>query len=109
MNTKSGKVEYVVTMISVDGVVKKPIVHTVKELNELVKEINTEVYWSVQSVEKFKRYTDFIYEGEVLHTPLHFKLDGVSETDNIGTQPYSFLLKDKSLSNVKRVHSKGKQ
>ena len=107
MSKKSGKVEYVVTALNVNGQVQKPIVNTIKELDTLVAELNTDPYWSVQKIEKFKRYTDFVYDNEILQSALHFKFEGVTEMDSINSQEYSFMLKDKALTNIKRVRSKG--
>lgn len=111
MSKKSGKIEYHVTALCVSGEVQKPIVHTIKELDTLVAEFNADPYWSVQSIEKFKRYTDFVYEKEIIQLPLHFQLEGVTElvdikTQKIGTHAFSYMLKDKSLTNIKRVESK---
>ncbi len=111
MNKKSGKVEYHVTALNVAGQVQKPVVFTLKELDTLVAELNADPYWSVQKIDKFKRYTDFVYDKEILQSPLHFQLEGVTEieninTENIGVHAFNFMLKAKCLSNIKRVESK---
>jgi len=114
MNKKSGKVEYHVTTLNVSGQVQQLVEHTVKELDGLVANINADPYWSVQKIEKFKRYTDFVYEKEIVQSPLHFQLEGVTEmvdvqTENIGIHAFSYVLKDKSLTNIKRVEGDEKR
>ena len=105
MSKEHGKIEYVVTILNVAGSVEKHICHNLKELDKLVTVINNETYWSVQKIDKYTHY-NFIYKKEIKQSPLHFNIENVTETDYIGDQKYSFPLKDKSLSNIKRVENK---
>lgn len=77
-------------------------------------EVNADPYWSVQKIEKFKRYNDFVYEKEIVQSALWFQHEGVTEmvdieTENIGIHAFSFMLKDKALTNIKRVEGDEKR
>lgn len=100
-----GTPEYIVTAVNVSGQVEKYICNTKKEVDAAVIEINNDIYWDVQKIEKFRRY-DFSYKNEIIHSPLHFCLDDVTEEEYVIDHNYSFLKKHDSLENIKRVSSK---
>ncbi len=51
-----GNIEYVVTIISVDGSVQKHLFSKIVDVDEFVTEINGERYFNIQKIEKFRRY-----------------------------------------------------
>ena len=97
-----GVIEYVLTLVNVDGEAKIITYGTIKKLDEIVFEINSEKYWFVQKIEKIRRY-NFTYSKEVIHAPLWFTAKDVTEKENIDNYEYSYLIKDNSLKNIKRV------
>jgi hypothetical protein len=135
INKYIGKIEYVVTILNVDGEGKQFSFHTLKEVDDFVISINKERYWDVQKIEKFRRYS-FVYDKQVIHSPLWFRNEDVTETHIIRKEydkqifnrafslcdgdkdmtekihniikdhEFSFLKKHGSLSNVTRVESK---
>jgi len=100
-----GRIEYVVTSVHVSGSVDVGNYSTLKDVNAFVNDINTDRYWDVQKIEKFRRY-DFKYHKEVLHSPMHFRIENVTEMETLNTYAFCFLLKHKSLTNTRRVSSK---
>ena len=90
-----GNIEYVVTIISVDGSVQK-------HLFSKIIEINGERYFNIQKIEKFRRY-DFSYKKQILQSPLFFYKDDVTEMEYFINHEYSFIKKDVSLKNIERV------
>lgn len=100
-----GNLEYVVTIVSTDGSVGKRIFKNTKEVDNFVIEINKETYYDVQKIEKFRRY-DLKYNKNVLHTPLWFKADDVTEMYNYDNYDYSYIIIDESLTNVTRTYRK---
>lgn len=103
-----GNIQYVVTIINVSLSVQKHKFNTIKEVDEFVDEINNEIYWMVQKIEKIRMF-GFKYNKEIKHTPLHFQDDDVTEMYNLENWDYSFLKKDKSLNNIIRSLSIGKK
>lgn len=100
-NKYFGTIEYLCTIVNVDGSVKKIIFSDEQSLNEQIKLINLERYYFVQKVEKFRRLS-YKTNLEIFHTPLFFCLDNVTEkNDN-----FSYLLIDESLTNVVRCKTK---
>jgi len=100
-----GSLEYVVTIVNVNGEVVRNFCKNIKEVDAFVIEINGETYYDVQKIEKFRRYS-FKYNKKVLHTPLWFEYDNVTEMYNCDNMEYSFLKIDESLTNVIRSHRK---
>ena len=103
-----GNIQYVVTIINVSLSVQKHKFNTIKEVDEFVDEINNEIYWMVQKIEKIRMF-DFKYDKKVKHTPLHFQHDAVTEMYNLEDWDYSFLKKDESLKNIIRSLSGGEK
>ena len=100
-----GKIEYVITIVNVSGSVKHYIFYNLKDVNGFVNEINAETYWDVQKIEKFRKF-EYTYKNRIIHSPLHFCLDDVTEKEYVTNHDYSFLKKHKSLENINRVSSK---
>lgn len=100
-----GKIEYLVTIINNGGEIQQHIFYNIKKVNEFVDEINLEKYWNVKSIAKFRRY-NFKYNHQIIHSALWVQHEKVTETSNVENQDYNFLLKDESLTNIKRVSSK---
>jgi len=98
-----GRIEYIITILGVGGEVQKYTANTIAEVDEIISDCNGERYLQVQKIEKIRKF-DFIYKGEVLHTPLWFNIEGVTETGFIGKQGYSFVVKDNSLACIKRIN-----
>jgi len=96
-----GNIQYVVTIINVSLSVQKHQFNTTKQVDEFVDEINNDTYWMVQKIEKTRMF-DFQYDKNIKHTPLHFQHDAVTEMYNLEDWDYSFLKKDKSLTNISR-------
>ena len=90
--------EYIVTIINVDLEVNKYSFNNLVDLDAFVIEINKENYWQIQKIEKIRRYK-FEYDKEIIHKPLFACFDNVTEMD----LDHSFLIKDESLTNIKRV------
>lgn len=97
-----GVIEYVVTITNVSGEIQRYIFYSVIKVNDFVTEINDNKYWNIQKIEKLRRQ-HFEYFHEIIHTPLWFQLENVTETAYVGDSAYSFLVKDESLKNIKRV------
>lgn len=94
--------EYMVTAVSVNGDVEKFVFYNLKEVDELVNEFNCSKYWNIQKIHKYKRL-DFKYKKIIIHYPLWFQSEqGETEFEKFDDIDYSFLLKDKSLKNIKR-------
>lgn len=107
MNNRSGKVEYQITILNVGGIVNQYIVYNKKDLDSLVNEVNLDKYYSIQKIEKFKRY-EYQYDKEIIQSPLHFDLTDITEIGCVDgvDRSFSFMLKHKSLLNIKRVLNK---
>jgi hypothetical protein len=101
-NINPGKLEYVVTVVNVSGEVKKYTFKNIKDVNGFVTDVNSETYWNIQSIEKIKRY-EFTYNREVIHSPLFFTMENVTEKQYVDDHDYSFLIKNSSLKNIRRV------
>jgi len=99
-----GKTQYIVTAVNVSGSVNNFKCYSIKEVDDLVKDINFDRYFSVQKIEKLRKFK-FNYNKEIIQSPLHFSLENVTEVDFVGDYKYSFLKKDESLKNIKRVSS----
>lgn len=105
LNKLFGKVEYVVTIVDSSGSVKRSNgLSTIKEVDELIADVNSDRYMNVQKIEKIRRY-DFKHDKEILHSPLFFVAENVTEAEYVDDQEYSFLKKHESLTNIKRVSS----
>ena len=100
-----GKLEYLITIVNVSGSVKHFIFYKLKDVNGFVSEINAETYLDIQKIEKFRRF-EYTYKNKVIHSPLQFCLDDVTEIEYVTNHDYSFLKKHKSLKNINRVLSK---
>lgn len=100
-----GEIRYVVTILCVGGEVQKLTTTSLKDVDKLCEEINSETYQQIQKIEKIRVY-DFQYKKEIIHSPLFFSIDGVTEQHQILGTKLSFVCIDKSLVNVKRVRSK---
>lgn len=96
-NKYIGKIEYTITTLCVSGTVNKYTVSSLKDVENLVKDINSEKYWCVQKIKKCRKY-DFKFKKDVSHIPLHFNINDVTEIDN----GFSFPIKDKSLLKINR-------
>jgi hypothetical protein len=107
-NKYIGRIEYVVSIINNSGEVRMFTHKNIQEVDVFVSEINTEAYWHVDKIERIRRYY-YQYKKEIIHTPLWFHDPRVTETYIIGKNEYSFLLKHKSLNNIKRFAYKYKQ
>ena len=105
INKYIGKIEYIVTLLGVDGDIKKHTFKSIKDVDIFVYEVNNETYWDVQKIEKIRRL-DFIYNKDVIHTPLWFNMENVTELHNCNNHDFSFIKKDISLKNIKRQYSK---
>lgn len=106
LNKLFGKVEYVVTIVDSSGSVKRSNgLSTIKEVDELIADVNSDRYMNVQKIEKIRRY-DFKHDKEILHSPLFFVAENVTEAEYVDDHEYSFLKKHESLTNIKRVSSK---
>lgn len=103
-NAKS-KIEYVVTIVNVSGEVQNHTFYKLKSVDAFVSEVNMDTYWDVQKIEKFKKY-NFKYDKEIVHSPLWFKLENVTETHSCNKCDYSFLKKHDSLIHIKRIERK---
>ena len=101
-----GKIEYVVTIVNVSGNVRYSTFHKMNDVNEFIVAINNEKYWNIQKIEKYRKY-NFLYENEIVHSPLFFVLKNVTENERIMDINYSFLKKDKSLKIINRIINKG--
>lgn len=99
-----GNVEYIVTSVNKNGDVQQNKIHKYCDVIEFVSNINNEKYWNVQKIEKIRRL-DFNYNNEIVHKPLWFQIDNVTESDLIDGQNYSFLKKHKTLKNIKRINN----
>ena len=97
-----GKIQYIVTIINVDLSIQKHQFSTIQQVDEFVNEVNNTPYWMVQKIEKIRTY-NFIYNKQILHSPLWVQADGVTEMHNIETYDFSFLKQDKSLINIIRL------
>lgn len=102
IKTYVGEIEYVVTIVNVSGEIQRHIFYNKQKIDAFVCEVNTEKYWCVQKIEKIRRY-EFVYNHEIIHSPLWFNLDGVTEVNCVENNEFSYLIKDKSLCNIKRV------
>jgi hypothetical protein len=100
-----GRIEYVVTTLNVSGSVNIDRFNTIKDVDDFVISINNEPYWFVQKIEKIRKY-NFKYNKNIIHTPLHFSMENVTETHNCNDYNYSFLKIDESLTNVTRKKNK---
>lgn len=100
-----GEIRYVVTILCVGGEVQKLTTTSLVDVDKLVCDVNTETYQQIQKIEKIRVY-DFLYKKEIIHSPLFFSIDGVTEQHQILGTKLSFVCIDKSLGNVKRVRSK---
>lgn len=96
-----GKRQYIVYTINVSGSEHTCKLDTLKKTKEFVNYINDAPHWMVLKVEKVRVY-NFTYKFEVKHIPLHFVLNSVTEMCKFDEYEFSFLIKDKSLSNVNR-------
>jgi len=96
-----GKVEFIVTITNVSGCVEKYTLDSMKNVESYVCGINSEAYWMVSEIEKIRRL-NFNFNKEVIHTPLHFSLDTVTERDKCSGYEYNFLKINESLKNIKR-------
>lgn len=105
LNKIFGKKEYNVTVVNVSGSLELHTIYNKSDLDLFVRDLNKMTYWDVQKIEKFRKY-DFIYEKNVVHSPLYFSLEDVTERETVWGTEYSFLKKDKSLSIVNRVSTK---
>ncbi len=100
-----GNIEYVITIVNVSGDVKKLIFYKLKDVDGFVSKINVDEYWDVQKIEKFRRFK-YTYKNKVIHSPLHFCLDDITEKEFVNNHDYIFIKKDKSLENINRVYRK---
>jgi len=100
-----GKIEYIVTVINVSGSVEHHPFFHMDDVDSFVDNVNAEMYWDVQKIEKLRRY-DIKYKKLVVHSPLFFSLEDVTETENLWGNDFSFIKKDKSLNNINRVSTK---
>jgi hypothetical protein len=96
-----GNIEYIVTVVGFEGGVSQNKCKTIKEIDDLVNEINSSTYHQVQKIEKFRKYS-YKYNKNVLHTPLWFQVDDVTEMHNCDDYDFSFLKINDSLTNVTR-------
>ena len=102
-----GELVYVVTIESIYGERSIYEVNDIKIIHEQVNELNEDgqYHHMVSKVEK-KRVYPFKYDKLIKHYRLTFAKDGLTEKvysekdDHI----YSFLIIDKSLTNVKRIN-----
>lgn len=104
-NKYIGNIEYIVTIVNVSLLVEKRVFSNIKEVDEFVKLVNLEAYWDVQKIEKIRRFS-FAYNKEIVHSPLHFCVEDVTEMRNCDNYDYSFLKKHESLLNVNHVSRK---
>lgn len=100
-----GKIQYITTIVNVSGTIETYGFNSLKELDIFVLNINGEKYWDIQKIEKFRRFS-FQYKNQIIHSPLHFCLENVTEKAKFLGYEYSFLKKHESLLSVKRVHTK---
>ena len=100
-----GKIEYIVTIVNVSLSIKTYSLYSLKDVDDFVISINNETYSDIQKIEKIRRF-NFIYDKEVIHSPLHFCTKDITEMKNCNNYDYSFLKKHDSLDNVKLVSSK---
>lgn len=105
LSTFFGKKEYVVTIVNVSLDINKHVFNNIKDVDIFVSEINNEKYWDVQKIEKIRRF-DFVYDKQVVQSPLHFCVEDVTEMRNCENYDYSFLKKHQSLKNIKYVSNK---
>ena len=101
LNKYIGKTEYVVRLTSSCGEVCISTYETMKEVDDVVDEVNSSTYHMISKIEKIRRLP-FQYNKEVLHTPTMFSIDSVTERDMCDDYEYSFLKIHSSLKNVKR-------
>jgi hypothetical protein len=97
-----GKIEYIVTITNTGGEIEKYCFYKTKDLDVFVNEINAEIYWMVEKIEKIKRF-DFKYNKEIIHTPLWFQ-NTFTEKYKLDDCEYSFFMGDDSLQNIKRTN-----
>lgn len=98
----NGSIEFLVRIVNVSGQIENHTFDNLHDVNTFVIEINNEIYWMVQMIEMYKKF-NFVYNEEIIHSPLHFSLENVTESDLIDNNNLSFLIIDKSLKNVKRT------
>lgn len=83
-----GKIEYIITITNSIGEIKKYQYVSIKDVDAFVNEINAEIYWMIEKIEKIRRY-DFKYKKEIIHTPLCFSCDK-TETFSLDNKAYQF-------------------
>jgi len=100
-----GTLIYVVSVDSIYGERNILLYTDIKMVNSLVNELNEEDQYSymISKIEK-KRVYPFTYTNPVKHTRLTFTKDGLTEMvySEKDDYYYSFLIVDKSLTNVVR-------
>ncbi len=101
-NRVFGKIEYHVEVVNVSMYGKIVILYSRKDLNEYIKSINESEYDMVRSVKKYRKF-DFVFNGLILHSPVHFDSEGITESKKIkdSYNGHRYLKKDESTPNVK--------
>lgn len=99
-NKYIGRIEYRVFIIDSSGRVIQYCFYTLKDVDTFVTDINLEKYVCVQKIEKIRRFS-FIYNKQIIHSPLHFCLEDITEMRNCDNHDYSFPKKHESLKNIK--------
>ena len=98
-----GELNYIVTVCDMYGSVQKQKFTSIKKINDFVDELNEpENYqYMIQKIEKIRVFS-FRYKKEIIHTPLGFQVEDVTEIHSVDNYPYSFFKIDDSLNNVTR-------
>ena len=103
INKIFGELQYIVTVCDMYGSVSKHKFTYIKEIDDFVDELNEpgNYQYMIQKIEKIRVFT-FKYNKEIIHTPLGFQVEGVTEKHSVNDYPYSFFKIDDSLAKVTR-------
>ncbi len=74
----------------------------------MIDKVNKDPYSNIQKIEKIKKYP-FVCKKPIIHKPLWFNLDGLTENDKVDDWNYTFLQIDDSLSDVSRISHRLKE
>lgn len=105
LNNYIGRIEYIVSILDSSGRVMQYRFYNLKDVDTFVADINLEKYVCVQKIEKIRRFS-FTYDKQIIHSPLHFCLEDVTEMRNCDNHDYSFPKKHESLVNIQYTSNK---
>jgi len=97
-----GETKYHIRILTKDGSINTAICNSLSEVDNLVKEVNTDYnYQMITRIEKIKTLP-FKYNKEIIHKKLHFCHENYTEMSMDGDMKYSYPLIEKNLTNVIR-------